>query len=425
MKALRITIICLLFVSLFAATVHYSTCATTASLSVNKGCGSTYGVGEMVVISYKISTSSSASVVVSLWVNLPDGSDSIFFTNRSILPNVTYYASGVASSLLGTRTVVLEYEANSSGGTDAGAKSCIYTVSSSGGGGGTGGGTVLRIDSNVSNFQVWWNGVYNHTTPYNYAMLYSVPSGTHTVTLKKSGCQDASKTITIIPGLLNTVTINMDCGSGGGGSETPDIDGDGVPDDEDGCYNPDCNIVDSRGCPKDQDRDGVNDCDDRCPSERGTPSQDGCPAADRDNDGVTDDTDACYNPGCTVVNSQGCPLDSDSDGLDDCEDECPQSYGERRNDGCPEEDADSDGVPDGQDSCYNPGCTLVDSRGCPWDSDSDGLNDCEDNCPNQSGPRNNNGCPEQQQGPQFCLGTVLLVVLLMIGGLVTRKKQSN
>jgi hypothetical protein len=67
----------------------------------------------------------------------------------------------------------------------------------------------------------------------------------------------------------------------------------------------------------------------------------------------------------------------------------------------------------------------VDSRGCPWDSDSDGLTDCEDNCPNQSGPRNNNGCPEQQQSPQFCLGTVLLVVLLMIGGLITHKKKFN
>ena len=423
MNLARMTLICVLVVSLFVATSQYSECATTATLSVNKGCGSTYSVGEMVVISYKISTTSSASVVVSLRVNLPDGSNSVFFINRSILPNVTYYASGVASSQLGTRTVVLEYEASSGGGTDAGGKSCTYTVSSGGSGGG--GGTILRIDSNVSNFQVWWNGVYNHTTPYNYAMLYSVPSGTHTITLKKSGCQDASKTVTIIPGMLNTVTINMDCGSGGGGTETPDIDGDGVPDDEDGCYNPDCNIVDSRGCPKDQDRDGVNDCDDRCPSEKGTASNDGCPATDRDADGVPDDEDGCYNPGCTLVDSQGCPRDSDSDGLTDCEDECPNQYGERRNEGCPETvaDADGDGVPDNQDNCYNPGCTLVDSRGCPWDSDSDGLNDCEDNCPNQAGTRANNGCPEQQQTPQFCLGTVLLAALVLSGGLIIGKRK--
>jgi hypothetical protein len=369
-----------------------------------------------------ITASAGSTVTVTLKDTLADGTVNVIFANKSILPNVQYYASGVITPPYGIETLTLEWQIVSGMISSSGFETCDITVVSGGGGGG---GTILRIDSNVSNFQVWWNGVYNHTTPYNYAMLYSVPSGTHTITLKKSGCQDASKTVTIIPAVLNTVTINMDCGSSGGGSETPDLDGDGVPDDEDGCYNPDCNIVDSRGCPKDQDTDGVNDCDDRCPSERGTPSQDGCPAADRDNDGVTDDTDACYNPGCSMVDSQGCPLDSDDDGLNDCEDDCPNQYGERRNDGCPEEDADSDGVPDGQDSCYNPGCTLVDSRGCPWDSDSDGLTDCEDNCPNQSGPRNNNGCPEQQQSPQFCLGTVLLVVLLMIGGLITHKKKFN
>lgn len=415
MKAMRLSVACLLLISLLAVMTEPSQCAS-ASLTVNKGCGSTYSPGEMIIIGYRVTASSSATVVVTLKVNMPDGSVTTFFTNRNISPNVQYYASSVVGSQAGTRTVALEWEADAGpGGTDAGAKSCTYSVS----GGGTGaGGTTLRIDSNVSGFQVWWNGVYNHTTPYNYAILYSVPSGTHTVTLKKSGCTDASTTITIIPGTMNTVTINMSCGPGGGEEETPDLDGDGVPDEQDGCYNPDCNIVDSRGCPKDTDRDGLNDCEDDCPSEAGTPADDGCPAGDRDNDGVTDDQDACYNPGCTLVDAQGCPQDSDNDGLNDCEDECPSAYGERSNDGCPEEDSDGDGVTDDQDSCYNPGCTLVDSRGCPWDSDGDGLNDCEDNCPNQSGPRSNNGCPEQTTGPQFCLGTMLLAVLVMIGGIL-------
>jgi hypothetical protein len=62
----------------------------------------------------------------------------------------------------------------------------------------------------------------------------------------------------------------------------------------------------------------------------------------------------------------------------------------------------------------------VDSRGCPWDSDSDGLTDCEDNCPNQSGPQNNNGCPEQQSS---CLGTIMLGVLIIMGGLIIARKK--
>jgi hypothetical protein len=204
--------------------------------------------------------------------------------------------------------------------------------------------------------------------------------------------------------------------------EEEDDDGDGVPNSEDNCYNPDCNIVDSRGCPKDTDRDGLNDCEDRCPTEKSS-EPDGCPVGDKDGDGVPDDEDGCYNPECDIVDAQGCPKDSDSDGLNDCDDECPAEYGERRNNGCPAEevkDSDNDGVPDDQDSCYNPGCNRVDSRGCPWDSDGDGLNDCEDNCPNQSGPRSNNGCP--QQG--FCLGSAILSILvLMACSLALRRSQ--
>jgi len=293
--------------------------------------------------------------------------------------------------------------------------------------------TTLRIDSNVSNFQVWWDGAYNHTTPYNYALLNNVPSGTHTVTLRKSGCTDASATITIIPGMTNTVTINMSCDSGGGGTESPDIDGDGVPDDEDTCYNPDCNVVDSSGCPKDSDRDGINECRDSCPYEEGSSANDGCPlsSGDQDNDGVTDDQDACYNPECDIVDSQGCPKDSDDDGLDDCRDECPSEYGERKNDGCPAEDSDRDGVTNGQDQCYNPGCNLVDSQGCPWDSDGDGLNDCEDNCPNQSGSRSNNGCPEEDSGNNgvslvfYMILAIVAIAIVGIGVMMQRKKAGQ
>jgi hypothetical protein len=417
MKAIRLIVAGMLLFSLIVVATEPSTSAS-ASLGINKGCGSTYNVGEMIIISYKVTASASATVVATLKVQMPDSTYTTFFVNKSLSPNVQYYAYGVVGPEIGTRTVVFEWEADAGmGGTDAGSKGCTYSVLTGGGGG----GTTLRIDSNVSNFQVWWNGVYNHTTPYNYAILYSVPSGTHVVTLKKSGCSDASKTVSIVPGMANQVTINMSCGPGGGEEETADIDGDGVPDDEDGCYNPDCNVVDHIGCPKDTDNDGVNECDDDCPREKGPASNDGCPEEeeDRDNDGVADDEDGCYNPDCSIVDSQGCPKDSDGDGLNDCDDDCPSEAGERANDGCPVLDSDNDGVPDNEDSCYNPNCNLVDSRGCPRDSDNDGLNDCEDGCPGQNGPRSNNGCPEQ--GPSFCLGTGLLAALLVLGGIFRKK----
>jgi len=284
---------------------------------------------------------------------------------------------------------------------------------------------TLTIYSNVYGFEVWIDGRHEFTTPpdKNWCWFMYISPGHHTITLKKPGCADATEVVNVISGVANEVTINMVCGPSGpsGGEQPSDSDADGVPDDTDGCYNPDCIVVDSNGCPKDTDRDGVNDCDDRCPSEAGTPADNGCPTSDRDNDGVTDDQDACYNPDCFIVDANGCPTDSDNDGLYDCEDECPSEYGERRNDGCPEEDSDNDGVSDDQDNCYNPGCNLVDSRGCPWDSDNDGVTDCEDNCPNQTGPRSNYGCPEQ--GSQFCLGTGLLAIMV-IGGIfvVVRRK---
>jgi len=210
--------------------------------------------------------------------------------------------------------------------------------------------------------------------------------------------------------------------------EPQDTDGDGVPDDQDNCYNPGCYIVDSQGCPQDHDSDGVNDCDDDCPYDKGSSSNDGCPESpsDRDNDGVTDDQDDCYNPGCGIVDSQGCPRDSDSDGVNDCDDDCPLEYGEQRNNGCPEEDSDSDGVTDDKDSCYNPGCTLVDSRGCPWDSDNDGLTDCEDNCPNQTGPRSNNGCPTTSS-PSFLLLFILLplIAIAAIGVCILMRRRQK
>jgi hypothetical protein len=419
MKKLQLLLAGLILASLFTIASEPTSCA--AFLTINKGCGSTYYTGELIIIGYKVTGSPGESVTVTLKDQLADGTIKVIFANKPITPNAQYYATGVVAPPYGTEILTLEWTVTSVSPpmSATGMEMCNFVVSAGAGPG----GTTLRIDSNVSGFQVWWNGVYNHTTSYNYAILTNVPSGTHTVTLKKSGCSDASSTVTIVPMTANTITINMSCGPGGGEEETADLDGDGVPDDQDGCYNPDCNLVDNKGCPKDQDRDGLNDCEDECPTEKGTYDNDGCPPGDKDNDGVTDDEDGCYNPNCSIVDSQGCPKDTDSDGITDCEDECPTESGERRNKGCPEQDSDSDGVTDDQDSCYNPGCTLVDSRGCPWDSDNDGINDCEDGCPNQSGPRSNNGCPEQQQGPSICLGTQLVALLVSIGVLARMNRK--
>ncbi len=99
---------------------------------------------------------------------------------------------------------------------------------------------------------------------------------------------------------------------------------------------------------KDTDGDGIPDDIDGCPTEaedhKGSEPDDGCPAPpDRDNDGVPDQYDKCPDQ------------PEDKDGVDD-------------GDGCPEVDADNDGIPDTQDACpKQPGQRSADPKknGCP------------------------------------------------------------
>ncbi|NDJ75946.1 MAG: hypothetical protein GYB65_06780 [Chloroflexi bacterium] len=91
--------------------------------------------------------------------------------------------------------------------------------------------------------------------------------------------------------------------------------------------------------------------------------------------------------------------DSDGDGLPDSVDNCPNEPGPRENDGCPVEeepspDRDNDTVPDEADECPDaPGSPS--NAGCPsaGDTDQDGITDDVDFCPNDPGPAENGGCP--------------------------------
>lgn len=372
MKPIRLSAVCLLMLFLCAVMLQPSACAS-ASLNINKGCNSTYNPNEALTISYQVTASSSATVRVTLRAQMPNGSTTTFFTNRSISPNTMYYQNGSVGSQSGTGTVILEWEADAGpGGTDAGSKGCAFTVASSGGGGSTG-TSALRIYNTTSNYKIYLDGAYFATALSSTVTIENMPTGVHQIRLTKSGCEDLEETVILSAGMTTTIRVSMSCGE--------------EPEEE----------------PEEEEEEEEE--------------------SDDDGDGVTNDRDSCYNPDCSIVDSRGCPKDSDNDGLNDCEDNCPSEYGERSSDGCPEEDSDGDGVTDDQDSCYNPGCNLVDSRGCPWDSDNDGLIDCEDNCPNQAGPRSNNGCAEAEQGPQFCLGTGLLVVLVLFGGIARMKRK--
>ncbi len=133
-----------------------------------------------------------------------------------------------------------------------------------------------------------------------------------------------------------------------------DLDGDGIPDDEDMCptvHQGDRPDPNRPGCPDmsplDTDGDGVPDTEDMCPTVPAGPTPDptrpGCPAGDRDGDGVPDHEDMCPDTPMGPrpdPNRPGCPIpDRDGDMVPDDVDACPDEPGapstDPRKHGCP------------------------------------------------------------------------------------------
>lgn len=117
----------------------------------------------------------------------------------------------------------------------------------------------------------------------------------------------------------------------------PDVDGDGVLNEDDLCANtPNGESVDGNGCAigqLDDDNDGVQNSDDNCAD---TPSgenvdENGCSQSqiDDDGDGIMNDKDACpETPVGDSIDANGCAqsqLDDDGDGVNNLIDQCPNT----------------------------------------------------------------------------------------------------
>ena len=222
-----------------------------------------------------------------------------------------------------------------------------------------------------------------------------------------------------------------------------DRDGDGILDDVDQCPDQPEDIdlfEDQDGCPDpDNDKDGILDPLDKCPNTPGPKENEGCPFGDRDGDGIPDNVDACPDAPEDKDgdrDTDGRPdLDIDGDGVEDCVDGCPMlptkgpdgkdvappkcdlctkgtpeatkedKDGFEDDDGCPDLDNDKDGILDTADACPNdPG--PPETKGCP-DQDGDHIADKDDKCPKEPGiPRPDkpelNGCPRgDKDGDRF------------------------
>jgi outer membrane protein OmpA-like peptidoglycan-associated protein len=113
--------------------------------------------------------------------------------------------------------------------------------------------------------------------------------------------------------------IYLDRKAGAGEGGDPDLDKDGILNEEDQCPREGGDVVRIKGpfygCPKrDSDEDGVLDHVDACPDKPGVRTQDpatnGCPPNDRDHDGIPNDVDKCPDAPETYngfEDADGCP----------------------------------------------------------------------------------------------------------------------
>jgi hypothetical protein len=170
----------------------------------------------------------------------------------------------------------------------------------------------------------------------------------------------------------------------------PDIDDDGVPNEQDNCpyiknsdqKNSDFSPDGGDACDQDDDNDTIADGEDNCPLKSNVFQ------GDVDKDGLGDP----------------CDDDDDNDTVPDVDDNCPVAENtdqadldkDKKGDVCDDDD-DGDGVPDGVDNCKvvaNPPQKDTDNDKvgdvCDDDRDGDGTANAADNCPDLANPDQSN-----------------------------------
>jgi hypothetical protein len=371
-------------------------------ITVDRGCGSSYYAGESILITYSVKAEPSDTVLITIKEILPDSTLSVLISNRQTEPNTLYTMRMFAQPIYGRETLLLEYVVKSDSESSWHATECSFHIKE--GNYETG---SLKIQCNQTGFDMYLDDAFVAHSESETVQIDGIIGGGHTLKVTKPGCKDYVTPVTINPGRTVTLEIDMDCA-------IRDRDGDLIPDSEDQCNNPLCDLVDEKGCPLDSDGDGVNDCEDICPEEQGDRESRGCAYGDSDGDGVADNVDLCDNPECAVVDDTGCPKDTDADGISDCEDDCPLEGGDTQHSGCPERDSDGDGIGDDEDRCYNPDCMTIDTVGCPLDTDGDTVLDCEDACPQEPGTREDLGCPPPEKDTGVAGGFLVITGIVLV-----------
>jgi hypothetical protein len=357
-------------------------------ITVNK---STYCIGETVVVQIFVPGSGEVTV----WDHMTNGYTKVFFHyEQSCHQDSWITLTGVVEGPPGVE--ILEYEAY----IGCCGQECY------------GGGWVtdsvsfaiqdcgpcmewLYITCNEAGYDLYVDGEYVLTEDGDGKSGIELEEGTHSVQLKKAGCDTITKTVQIVCGRSTTLTVTMNCDPCKGVTCGTVCRGYDLWSQK--CVDGSC--VDDRIVEANSRQCGYDPCD-------GVVCNDYCKGYDLWSQKCVDGV--CVDDYLIEADSAQC-------GFDPCQDHCTNGvqdcgeYGVDCGGGCPFIDSDGDGVEDCLDLCPNSRCNKVDAQGCETDVDSDGVFDCDDDCPTEKGDASNRGCPSNMN---------MFLILGGIGGIV-------
>lgn len=158
--------------------------ALSVTLSINKGCSTTYSPGERILIS----CSATADCVAELHLTYPDRSSKTLVSNQVLRQGKSLVLERKVPSTSGTYTLTL-YGKTPFGTTQG---YCSFTCESVG---------SLLVESNID-ADVYIDTVYYGSSP---AHIENIPVGTHEIRVTKPGHHDWTSEIIVEEGLKTTV----------------------------------------------------------------------------------------------------------------------------------------------------------------------------------------------------------------------------
>lgn len=164
-------------------------CILSSNVWVDKTCGSTYRIGDAIVIFFSVNE----PAYIELWLTYPDGYTKQL-ASEQVSGGIAHHVNGKIGELSGKRILLLK----AWNGDEYDEDTCIYY------GGETGGS--IRVESNPTGGKCYLDGNYKGKTPLT---IPDVPPGSHTIKITKSGYVKWTKTVTVYSNEIRSVSAKL------------------------------------------------------------------------------------------------------------------------------------------------------------------------------------------------------------------------